>query len=94
VGHLEGRASILNFEKMWLKSDGFIDQVKSWWMSHKFSRLPSYVLDNKLKALKMDLKKWNKKVFGDVVKKKDLLEGIRKLDLVEECRCLEEDERL
>jgi len=52
--------------------------------------LPSYVLANKLKALKTDLKKWNEAVFGDVGKKKnELLEGIRELDLVKECRYLE-----
>jgi hypothetical protein len=36
-----------------------------------------------------------KKVFGDIgKKKKELLEGIRELDLVEECRCLEEEEKV
>jgi hypothetical protein len=79
------------FENMWLKLDGFVDQVKSWWMSYEFFGLPSYVLVNKLKALKI----WNDEVFGDVgKKKKELLEGIRELDLVEESRCLEEDERV
>jgi hypothetical protein len=33
-------------------------------------------------------------VFGDIGKKKELLEGIRELDLVEECCCLEEDEKV
>jgi hypothetical protein len=57
--------------------------------------LPSFILANKLKALKTDLKKWNEEVFGDIgKKKKELLEGIRELDLVEECRCLEEDEKV
>jgi hypothetical protein len=55
----------------------------------------TYVLANKLKALKTDLKKWNEEVFGEVgKKKKELLEGVRELDLVEECCCLEEDERV
>jgi hypothetical protein len=76
---------------MWLKSDGFVDQVKIWWLSYVFSGLPSYILDNKLKALK----KWNEEVFGDVAKKKkELLEGICELDLIEECHCLGEDERV
>jgi hypothetical protein len=78
------------FENMWLKSNGFIDQDKTWWMAYEFSRLPSYILANKLKALKTDLKKWNEEVFGDVGKKNnELLEGIRELDLVEESRFLE-----
>jgi len=34
-------------------------------------------------------------VFGDIgKKKKELLEGIREMDLVEDCRCLEEDEKV
>jgi hypothetical protein len=80
------------FENMWLKLDGFVDQVKTWWMSYEFYGLPSYVLANKLKALMTNLKKLNEEVFGDVGKKKnELLEGIRELDLVEECCCLEEE---
>jgi hypothetical protein len=91
-----GRGSrYFKFENMWLKSDGFIDQVKTWWLSYEFSGLPNYILDSKLKALKTDLKKLNEKVFGDVGKKKnELLKGIRELDLVEKCHCLEEDERV
>jgi hypothetical protein len=64
-------------------------------LSYEFSGLPSFILANKLKALKTDLKKWNEEVFGDIgKKKKELLKGIRELDLVEECRCLEEDEKV
>jgi hypothetical protein len=49
----------------------------------------------KLKALKTDLKKWNAEVFGDVgKKKKELLEGIRELDSVDEGRGLEEEEKV
>jgi hypothetical protein len=34
-------------------------------------------------------------VFGDIGKKnEELLEGIRELELIEECRCLEEDEKV
>jgi hypothetical protein len=58
------------FENMWLKFEGFVDQVKTWWMSYEFHGLPSYVLASKFKALKADLKKWNEEVFGDVGKKK------------------------
>jgi hypothetical protein len=34
------------FENMWLKSDGFVDQVKTWWMSYEFYGLPSLILAN------------------------------------------------
>jgi hypothetical protein len=64
-------------------------------MSYEFYGLPSYVLANKLKALKVDLKKWNEDVFGDVGKKKnELFEGIQELDIIAECRCLVEEERV
>jgi len=54
-----------------------VEQVQRWWESYDFQGLLSYVLANKLKALKADLKKWNAEVFGDVGKKKEeLLEGI------------------
>jgi len=80
---------------MWLKYEGFVEQVKKWWMSYEFSSLPSFVLANKLKALKADLKKWNEEVFGGIgKKKKELLEGIRELELIEDHRCLEEDEKV
>jgi hypothetical protein len=47
------------FENIWLKSEGFVEQVKIWWLSYDFHGLPSYVLVSKLKSLKADLKKWN-----------------------------------
>jgi hypothetical protein len=41
------------------------------------------VLACKLKALKLDLKKWNEEVFGKIGKQnKDLLDGIRELDVI------------
>jgi len=82
------------FENMWLKSDGFVEQVQHWWGSYDFQGPPSYVLANKLKALKADLKKWNAEVFGDVGKKKELLEGIKELKCFEESRWLVEEERV
>ena len=58
------------FENMWLKVEGFVDKVQLWWNSYHFVGPPSYVLACKLKALKGDLKYWNKHVFGDVAFKK------------------------
>jgi hypothetical protein len=45
------------FENMWLKAEGFEDKVKLWWDSYQFVGTPSYILANKLMALKLDLKK-------------------------------------
>jgi hypothetical protein len=38
-----GGGSILNL-KMWLKSLGFVEQVKTWWLSFSFKGSPSYAL--------------------------------------------------
>jgi hypothetical protein len=59
VGRLEEGSKYFKFENILLKLDGFVYQVKTWWMSYEFYGLPSYVLASKLKALNVDLKKWN-----------------------------------
>ena len=45
------------FENMWFKTDGFVDKVRQWWLSYQFDGSSSYILANKLKTLKADLKK-------------------------------------
>jgi hypothetical protein len=67
---------------MWLKAPGFVDKVRAWWSSYSFDGTPSFVLTQKLKALKGDLKVWNKQVFGDVGVKRQQLEC--ELQLLEE----------
>lgn len=65
------------FENMCLKAKGFVDMVKQCWDSYQFLSTPSFILANKLKWLKLDLKRWNKEVFGNIVeRKKSLLEEI------------------
>ena len=46
--------SSFKFEYMWLKVQGFVDQVRCWWDGHHFVGPPS--LAYKFKALKGDLK--------------------------------------
>ncbi|GLT55575.1 hypothetical protein SLA2020_286860 [Shorea laevis] len=88
-----GRRSF-KFENMWLHSVNFVDQVKQWWNSYHFEGAASYVLAQKLRALKIDLKKWNEEVFGDVgQRKKEMIEGLSELDLVAEGRSLNEEEK-
>jgi hypothetical protein len=41
-----------------------VDQMKLWWKYYQFHGCPSYVLACKLKALKVDLQKWNEEIFG------------------------------
>ena len=54
------------FENMWLKDEGFVERVQSWWGSYNVLGAPNFFLANKLKLLKNDLKKWNVEVFGNV----------------------------
>ena len=52
AGGMERGKSPFRFESIWLKTDGFVDRVFSWWNHHSFSSTPSYVFAKKLKALK------------------------------------------
>jgi hypothetical protein len=58
---------------MWLQAEGFGELVRGWWESYQFDGSPSFILAKKLKALKMDLKKWNEEVFGHVGHKRNQL---------------------
>jgi hypothetical protein len=94
-GGIKGGARPFKFENMWLKADGFVDKVREWWSSYSFLGTPSFVLAQKLKALKADLKKWNEQVFGNVeFRKKALLEELNSLDRLEEERGLDPEEKL
>lgn len=62
---------------MCLKAKGFVDMVKQYWHSYQFLSNPCFILANKLNRLKLDLKRWNKELFGNIVeRKKSLLEEI------------------
>ena len=73
--------SPFRFENIWLKMDGFVDRVDSWWNHHSFSGTPSYVFAKKLKVLKEDIIQWNCQEFGNVGrKKKELLGALESLE--------------
>ena len=72
------------FENMWLKTDGVVDRVDSWWNCHSFSGTPNYVFAKVLKALKEYIIQWNCQEFGNVgCKKKELLGTLELLDAKE-----------
>ena len=82
------------FENMWLQSDGFVNQVKRWWESYHFVGTPSFILAMKLRALKLDLKKWNVEVFGHVQnRRRQAMDELNVLDVEEESRPLSSEER-
>ena len=70
VGGMARGKSPFRFENMWLKTDGFIERVQSWWNRHSFSGTPSFVFAKKLKALEEGIIQWNRLEFGHVGCKK------------------------
>ena len=78
---------------MWLKEKGFKDLLKGWWQSLRFNGSFSFILVEKLKALKAILKSWNKDVFGKVgVNKKLALDKVAFWDAQEKLRPLSMEE--
>jgi hypothetical protein len=43
-----------------------VGRVKQWWDSYHFQGTLSFIVASKLKALKVDLRRWNNEVFGDL----------------------------
>ena len=92
--HRRGRIPF-RFENMWLKAEGFLEKVKSWWENYHFQGTPSFILAKKLNALKTDLKKWNETDFGNIsVKKQQLWSKLNALDVKEDNQPLTEEEKL
>ncbi|RVW66411.1 hypothetical protein CK203_066327 [Vitis vinifera] len=58
------RSSPFRFENMWLKVEGFLDLIRSWWREIEVRGTASYRLAAKMKELKQKLKVWNREVFG------------------------------
>ena len=59
------------FENMWLKTEGFKSLIDGWWKRFDVRGASSFVVAEKLKALKIKLKGWNKEVFGRVETRKN-----------------------
>jgi hypothetical protein len=79
---------------MWLKEEGFVEKVRSWWGSFSFWGSPSFVLAKKLRALKGEIKRWSIEEFGNVeARNKACAEDLKLLDRLEEDRGLSEEEK-
>ena len=93
-GMARGKSSF-KFENMWLKEADFVAKVQGWWSSYVFTGTPSFVLASKLKALKEDLRHWNKETFGDVHYRKTCQMGeVLRLDVKEGLDGLSDEEVL
>ena len=70
-----------------------MEKVRTWWESYHFQGSPSFQFASKLKALELDLKKWNDEEFGNVEGKMNKLwKNLEVLDLLEDSRLLSYDE--
>ncbi|KAG6644474.1 hypothetical protein CIPAW_08G057000 [Carya illinoinensis] len=76
----EGRR-YFKFENMWLKTEEFLDKIRSWWSSYQISGFPNFVLAGKLKNLKNDLRIWNKEIFGNLNdQRENLFQELQRLE--------------
>ncbi|RVW72705.1 hypothetical protein CK203_056739 [Vitis vinifera] len=92
-GGVRSGPSPFRFENMWLKEEGFKELLKGWWQGFNYSGSYSFILTEKLKALKIKLKDWNREVFGKVgVNKRLALEKVSYWDNQERLRVLNEQE--
>ncbi|RVW88462.1 putative ribonuclease H protein [Vitis vinifera] len=81
------------FENIWLKEEGFKELLKGWWQGFNYSGSYSFILIEKLKALKIKLKDWNSEVFGKVGANKRLaLDKVSYWDNQERLRVLNEQD--
>ena len=70
---------------MWLIDEGFLERVRSWWESYHFQGSPSYTLANKLKMLKLDLKRLNVEEFGNIgLRAQNLRKDLNVLEVIED----------
>ena len=69
-GEMRRGPTLLRFENMWLKEEGFKEVLRKWWKGTQVSGSVSLILTEKLKALKHILRSWNKEVFGQIDSKK------------------------
>jgi hypothetical protein len=84
----------IKFENMWLKDEGFVEKVRIWWDSFHFFGSPSFVLAQKIRAFKWEIKRWNLGEFGDVgARSKASCEELQMLDRIEEGRQLTKEEK-
>jgi hypothetical protein len=69
--------------------------VKGWWESYHFEGIPSFILARKLRALKLDLKKWNVEVFGNAQnRRRQAMFDLNVLDVEAELPPLSSEERV
>jgi hypothetical protein len=91
--HSKGEAS-LSIRKYVVEGGWICGEGSQLVESYQFSGTHSYVLANKLKALKSDLKKWNEEGFGHVTLQRNLMMAeLSELDVLVDTRPLSVEEK-
>ncbi|KAL8536190.1 hypothetical protein ACS0TY_011723 [Phlomoides rotata] len=81
------------FFNAWLSYPRFKEFVIDKWRSYEVGGWDGFVLKEKLKRLKMDIKQWNKEVFRQIDGKiEDRQNKIQELDMIDEAMGLEQHE--
>ncbi|KAG5575541.1 hypothetical protein H5410_055675 [Solanum commersonii] len=92
-GNWERSLSYFKFENWWLQTENFNERIKGWWDSEIFMGRPDYILACKLKSLKVKLKEWSKTAQGNLgLQKQNILNQLYDLDVIQDHRCLSDDE--
>jgi hypothetical protein len=69
-------------KNFWLENSSFKDMVSKVWEEQHFTGWMGHILKERLKGLKLEIKKWNTEVYGEVdLKIQKLRENIEELDL-------------
>jgi len=85
VLNYRGGRFLLSLRTCGSRAEGFSDLIKTWWKEEEVQGFASYVVARKLKVVKVELKTWNKDVFGYIkVRKYNLLNSVNALDKKEE----------
>lgn len=83
LGSLNWGPSLFQFENMWLDHPSFKANISTWWNAPTYGRWVSFQFMEKLRALKGQLKRWNKEVFGDIRIKKEIVARIDEIDALD-----------
>ena len=63
------------FEAFWTEHPSFMQNIQRWWTQATIrSDNIMYIFQQKLKTIKINLKRWNKNTFGDIFQAKKELE--------------------
>ena len=64
------------FENIWLSHPNFISNIEKWWAEDlQIQGTKMFLLHKRLQHIKLRLKVWNKKDFGNIFMNKNLVES-------------------